>query len=81
MGIVTGILVYVIIWWMIFFMVLPWGIQPNEQPESGWQSGVPYKPNLWMKALVTTGIATVSFILLYLFVPADLMQWEVFKDN
>ncbi len=81
MSIFTGIMVYVILWWLLFFMVLPWGIQPIEQPEAGWQRGAPYKPKLWMKALVTTGLATVAFCLLYLYVPADLMQWEVFKEK
>jgi predicted secreted protein len=81
MGIVTGILVYVILWWMVFFMVLPWGIQPNEQPEVGHQPGAPYKPKLWMRALVTTAAASFAFLILYLFVPADMMQWALFKER
>jgi predicted secreted protein len=77
-GITTGVLVYVILWWLMFFMVLPWGVQPIENPEPGWQRGAPLKPKLWMKALVTTGLATA---VLYLFVPIDMMQWAIFKEK
>ena len=31
MGITGSIIVYVLIWWMIFFSVLPVGIQSNKQ--------------------------------------------------
>lgn len=79
MGIVSGILVYVMLWWMVFFAVLPWGIQPIANPEVGWQSGAPHKPRLWLKAAVTTGISGLIMLALYFFVPADMMQWAIFR--
>jgi predicted secreted protein len=81
MGIVTGILVYVMMWWVVFFMVLPWGVQPIANPEVGHQRGAPFKPKLWMKALVTTCVASVGFLILYLYVPADMMQWAIFREH
>lgn len=81
MGIVTGILVFVVIWWLIFFMSLPIGVQPmlNTKPEQ--LPGAPANPNLWWKAFWTSVLTTLIFILLYLFVPADLMTWPIFRDN
>ncbi len=81
MGIVTGILVYVVIWWLIFFMALPWGVHPAEETDQGHQWGAPEQPRLLLKAAITTGIATVAFYLLYLFVPADMLQWQLFKTS
>lgn len=62
-------------------MALPWGINPIEKPEAGWQKGAPSQPKLWTKALVTTVIATFAFYMMYLFVPADMMQWDLFKEG
>lgn len=52
----TGV-VFVIIWWMVFLITLPIGVQRNETPEVGHDAGAPKKPHLRLKALVTTAIA------------------------
>ena len=51
---VTGILVYVIIWWLIFFMALPFGVRAEENPEVGHEPSAPANPMLWRKALITS---------------------------
>ena len=58
MGIVAGIVVYVMIWWLVLFAVLPWGVRPLDAPEPGDEHGAPQAPRMWMKVLVTTVIAT-----------------------
>ena len=63
MGLVTGILVYVIAWWLIFFMALPIGIQSHDEAEEdvvpGTPSSAPVRPRLLMKALAATILAGV----------------------
>mgnify|MGYP002850802115 FL=1 len=54
----TGI-TFIITWWMVFFMVLPWGVRRSDAPEPGHEAGAPENPRLWMKVGVTTGIAIV----------------------
>lgn len=54
----TGI-TFVITWWMVFFMVLPWGVRCFEEPEPGHEAGAPENPRLWLKFGVTTGITAV----------------------
>ena len=58
---VTGLLVYVIVWWLVFFMVLPWGIRPmeTEDVEKGHAPSAPQKPRILLKMAVTTVIAAV----------------------
>ncbi len=54
---------YFIIWWLVLFMVLPWGVNrvnpddllPGEDP------GSPQKGRLMLKFAVTTVIAGVFF--------------------
>ena len=59
----SGVVVYVIIWWVVFFMTLPFGVRPphevGETAEVGDADGAPVRPRLWLKAGVTTLIAAV----------------------
>ena len=46
MNIFSGIVVFVLIWWMIFFCTLPFGIRNIEQPKDGSMPGAPVDPGL-----------------------------------
>ena len=50
MGITGSIIVYVLIWWIIFFSVLPVGIQSNKEKFSekleGIDPGAPKNPEI-----------------------------------
>ena len=53
MGLTGSIIVYVIIWWIVFFSILPVGIQSNKEAfkESleGFDPGAPKNPNIAKK--------------------------------
>ncbi len=56
----TSILaIYAIVWWLVFFMALPFGVSREENPEPGHEPGAPARPMLWIKAAVTTVIAAL----------------------
>ena len=69
MSITGSIVVYVIIWWVVFFSVLPIGIKHNIEPFKnnleGNDPGAPKNPNILKKFLYTTLITTVIFIGIY----------------
>ena len=75
MGITGSIVVYVIIWWIVFFSVLPIGIKHNEKPFKnnldGIDPGAPKNPNIFKKFLFTTLITTLIFALIYYIVVND----------
>jgi len=56
----TGVVLYVLIWWIVLFAVLPIGTRPVEDPDlqTGWR-GVPERPRLLMKVIITTLVAAV----------------------
>ena len=59
MGWVTGIVVYLLIWWTVLFATLPVGVRPDSEGEAtpgGWR-GAPRAPNLGRKAVWTTLIS------------------------
>ncbi|MDD9915312.1 MAG: DUF1467 family protein [Rhodospirillaceae bacterium] len=73
----TGI-TCIISWWMVFFMVLPWGVRRQDDPEPGHEAGAPENPRLWLKVAVTTGIAIVITALAW--VAVDL-GWISIRDS
>ena len=73
----TGI-TFIISWWMVFFMVLPWGVRRQDDPEPGHEAGAPENPRLWLKVAVTTGIAAVITALVW--VAVDL-GWVRIRDS
>lgn len=62
MGIVSGIVTFIIIWWLVFFTVLPHGNRPPVEVEEGMEPGAPERPRLWRKAGITTIIAVILFV-------------------
>lgn len=72
----TGAMVYLIIWWLVLFMTLPWGIKVPDDPEPGHATSAPEKPMLWRKAAVTTVIATIVWIGVYYLIESDLISFR-----
>ena len=69
MGITGSIIVYVMIWWIIFFSVLPVGIKSNKEAFrnsiEGADPGAPKNPKIGKKFLITTIITSIFFIMIY----------------
>jgi len=64
MSLATAIAIYFIIWWVVLFAVLPWGVRSQEEGGdvvSGSDPGAPIVPRLWWKLLWTTIVAGVIF--------------------
>jgi predicted secreted protein len=48
---------FVVTWWLVVFMVLPFGVRPEEAPQPGNAESAPAKPRLPLKFAITTLIA------------------------
>ena len=76
MGITGGIVVFLLIWWLALFMVLPWGVRPPDAPETGHETGAPEKPRIKEKVLITTGIAMVAWLIIFAFIELNLFSFR-----
>jgi predicted secreted protein len=65
---VTGVVVFIIIWWVVLFMVLPWGVNRTANPEAGHDHGAPARPMVFRKLLATTGITALLWAIFYVVV-------------
>lgn len=59
MGIGESIVIYLSIWVIVMFMVLPWGVRVTEETEPGHADSAPDNPNIAVKLVVTTLISAV----------------------
>ncbi|MDX1539931.1 MAG: DUF1467 family protein [Geminicoccaceae bacterium] len=60
--------VFVIVWWLVLFMVLPFGARPPDVVEPGHAESAPARPRILIKLLVTTGIAVALTALVVLII-------------
>ena len=76
MTLATGIATYIVVWWIGLFAVLPWGVRPPETFVPGQAESAPENPRLLLKAGVTTLIAAVIWVGIYLVVQSDLISFR-----
>ena len=60
MNLFTTALTFLVLWWLILFMVLPFGVAPPEEVEKGHASSAPARPRMLVKLLVTTLLAIAA---------------------
>ena len=70
---VTGLaIIYIIIWWIVFFAILPIDVNRNKtQRIEGEDPGSPENPKMFKKFLYCTGITSVIFMIIFI-----LMKYE-----
>jgi predicted secreted protein len=64
----TGIVVYVLVWWVTLFAVLPLWVTPSRPGDQGFEAGAPRRPRLLLKAGITTAVAAVIWLAIYVLV-------------
>ncbi len=70
----TGVVVFLIIWWVVIFAVLPWGVRTPDKVETGHATSAPLRPMLWRKVAITTLITCVLWGLAYWLINSDLLS-------
>ena len=78
MSITGSLVLYICIWWIIFFSVLPIGIKSQnvkfKEDLRGNDPGAPKNPKIAKKFIVTTLMTTVIFLVIYYLVRIDLLN-------
>jgi predicted secreted protein len=63
-SIFTALAIYFVIWWIVLFAVLPWGVHSQHESQEvvpGTDPGAPILTNLKLKLVWTTIVASVVF--------------------
>jgi predicted secreted protein len=76
MTVVSGIVLYVIVWWVVVFAVLPWGVRTAAPGDPGAEHGAPANPQLWRKLIWTSVIAGLIWLVIFALIEADLFSFR-----
>ena len=77
MGWFNGMVLYALIWWTVLFAVLPFGARPISEADgqTGWR-GVPSQPKIVQKAIATTLISAVIWLLCWAVISSDWLSFR-----
>jgi len=79
MAIVFAISLYIVIWWIVLFAVLPIGVRTQAEEgevSPGTVESAPHLPRLLPKILGTTVVASVVFLGIYLIIAHHLIKLD-----
>ena len=74
MSIFATALTFIIVWWLVLFMVLPFGATPDEDVQPGNARSAPAKPRMLIKILITTVLAVLGTAGVLWFLESGLIQ-------
>ena len=66
------LVIYLILWWLVFFVMLPFGVERDQDVTFGNDPGAPKKSLIKKKAIIS------SFITLILTIVAIIIKNEIF---
>jgi predicted secreted protein len=69
-------MVYIVLWWVVLFAVLPLGVRRVENPGRGQDRGAPERPDLVRKAIITSIVAAVLWVAFYFLHQADIFSFR-----
>ncbi|NBB83984.1 MAG: DUF1467 family protein [Alphaproteobacteria bacterium] len=89
MGLISGIVVFVVVWWVVIFAVLPIGVRSLHEDEAnreaieteGHEPGAPVRTDLVKKALLTTAITIVIWLIIFGIVESDLLSFRDMAED
>ena len=76
MSLFTGAMVYAVVLWLVLLTVLPFGNRSPDIAEPGHVESAPERPRMWIKAAVTTALATLIWGVIYWIIDADLVSFR-----
>jgi predicted secreted protein len=81
MTLFTAIFIYLLIWWLTLFTVLPLGIKRHEEHGKGFDAGAPEKANLGKKLLLNTALSGVILAVIEVLVKMGIINWHGWFEN
>lgn len=72
MGVFSAIVLYVVIWWVVLFAILPLWVKPEINYVAGQDKGAPQDHQMRKKVRVTSLIALFLWLILYALIAADI---------
>jgi predicted secreted protein len=79
MAVVFAISLYIVIWWIVLFAMLPIGVRSQAEEGEvapGTAESAPHRPMLFAKIVATTMVSSVVFAVIYLMIANHLITLD-----
>ncbi|MBV6632614.1 MAG: DUF1467 family protein [Alphaproteobacteria bacterium] len=77
----SGLVVFLLIWWTALFTVLPLWVRRNDESVEGVDPGAPEHPYLLRKAIVTTALSGVLWLIVFILVEVEIISFHEIADR
>ena len=73
---ITGLaIIYIIIWWIVFFAILPIDVNRVKTVKiEGEDPGSPENPKIFKKFIYCTGITSIIFVIIYFLIKNEYLN-------
>ena len=75
MTFLTAVFIYLLVWWVVIFAVLPLGVERHDDAGKGYDAGAPNNAQIKKKLIMTTVISFVIVLAMYILVELGVIQW------
>lgn len=81
MTITYAVFIYLLIWWVTLFMILPIGVERHEESGKGYDAGAPKFANLKKKLVWNTAVSAVILAVIWVLVELEIIRWRDWFDR
>ena len=75
MGIGNAFFIYLLVWWVMLFTILPLGVVRNTDAGKGHDAGAPADPMLKKKIIINSIVSAVIVGVLWILVDLHIVTW------
>lgn len=75
MTLLTAFFIYLLVWWVVIFAVLPLGVERHGEDGKGYDAGAPKNANMKKKLILTTVLSAIIVLLIYILVEVGVIRW------
>ncbi len=75
MSVFTGIILYMMIYWLLLFFVLPFGNAPAQEVTEGHSHSAPENPRLKKKFIITGILSAIVWVIVFLLIHFDVIDF------
>ena len=79
MNLFSAFVMYLIVWWLTLFMILPIGVRGQAEENDiveGSEPGAPVNSDMWRKVKLTTIIGTILWVLVCTIIITGIFNWD-----
>jgi predicted secreted protein len=77
----TAFFIYLLIWWVMLFTVLPMGVTRNQDDGKGFDAGAPAHPQLKKKLIINTILSVVILAVIQILIVTGVLDWHGMFEN